>query len=111
MGWAKDWQKHGLSLPKGGAVQGGIAAVPDPNQSSLGEPASHLQEHLPGPIGQLLVGLAPFLMITLRGSQHREKRQGPDPTGPGMGTSNIKHSQRRPLALTKWLWLERTGSR
>ncbi len=29
----------------------------------------------------------------------------------GMGTSNIMDTQRNARALTKWLWLERTGSR
>ena len=28
-----------------------------------------------------------------------------------MGANNIKLNQRSPLALTKWPWLERTGSR
>jgi hypothetical protein len=29
----------------------------------------------------------------------------------GTGASTMKLSQRRPLVLTKWPWLERTGSR
>src|SRR3954466_15195336 len=29
----------------------------------------------------------------------------------GIGASSITHNQRRPLALTKWPWLDRTGSR
>jgi hypothetical protein len=29
----------------------------------------------------------------------------------GMGTSSIRHTHRSPRTLTKWLWLERTGSR
>src|SRR3954453_1000131 len=40
-------------------------------------------------------------------------RKGSAQTQPaqGMGASSITHNQRRPLALTKWPWLDRTGSR
>ena len=40
-------------------------------------------------------------------------RKGSPQTQPAQGTgaSSMTHSQRRPLALTKCPWLERTGSR
>jgi hypothetical protein len=40
-------------------------------------------------------------------------RKGSPQTQPAQGTgaSSMTQSQRRPLALTKWPWLERTGSR
>ena len=54
----------------------------------------------------------------LRSFQYRSEgasavRKGKAHTRPaqGIGASNIKLSQRNPLALTKWPLLERTGSR
>jgi hypothetical protein len=45
----------------------GETAIGDGNQRSRGQPAPHHQEHLSRPVGQLLVPLASFLMITLGG--------------------------------------------
>jgi hypothetical protein len=45
------------------------------------------------------------------GSERRQERQCPDRPAQTIGTSSIRPSQRRLLALTKWPWLERTGSR
>jgi hypothetical protein len=39
-----------------------------------------------------------------KGSAHTRWAQG-------MGANSIMEIQRRPEALTKWLWLERTASR
>ena len=49
--------------------------------------------------------------VSLRGRQGGQEGQRPDPPVHGTGTSNIRLSQRKPFALTKWPWLERTGSR
>ena len=72
-----------------------------------------LQQHLPGPVGQPLVPPAPLPRAPLRRRQHGQERQRPGPPRPaqGTGTTSMRESQRRPLALTKWPWLERTGSR
>ena len=59
-----------------------------------------------------------FLWRSPRLRQYRSEgaravRNGSAQTRPaqGIGTKSIRLSQRRPLALTKWPWLERTGSR
>lgn len=39
-----------------------------------------------------------------KGSAHTRPAQG-------IGTSSMRQIQRKPLTMTKWLWLERTGSR
>jgi hypothetical protein len=63
-------------------LQGSIPAVGDGDDLMVWLPASELQEHLPSPLGDLLVAFAALLAVTFGGSQGRKERQGPYPTGP-----------------------------
>ena len=81
-------------------IQYGVAAVPHQYQGTVGQPAAQLQDHLAGPVGELLVRTALSLIIAFRGCQHRQERQGPVAAGQGICPSHIREIQRRPLALT-----------
>ena len=72
-------------LAKVQQVQDRVATVTYHYQRPVGQPATELEDHLPGPIGQLFVPLPPFLTVALRRSQHRQERQSPDPARPGNG--------------------------
>ena len=64
-------------------VQHGIGVVAHQHQWALGEPAAQLHDHLPRPVGELLVPAPSLLVVPRRGRQHREHRQGPMASGPG----------------------------
>ena len=78
---------QGDGFPEGLAaveqVQHGVAVVAHQHQRALRQPATQLQYHLPGPIGEFLVPASLLLVVPCRWRQHREHRQGPVPTGPG----------------------------
>lgn len=95
----------------GEEVERGEAAVADGHDAALGQPSPELQEALARPVGEALVAQPPLVVVALAEAEHGEERRRPDTAYPGDGTSSMKASQRRPLALTKWPRLERTGSR
>jgi hypothetical protein len=81
----------------------GEAALGDEPEAALWYPAPPHQEPVSGPIGQLLVPLAPFLRGALGRRHYRPAH--------GMGTSRLRRNQRHPRAFTRGLWEERPGSR
>jgi hypothetical protein len=90
----------------------GKNAIGDHDQLPRRQPAMQLEMHLPGPIGQLLVRPLARRIESLGGGQDRQERQGRHPRGAQViGGNSAKLNQRRPLALTKCPWLDRTGSR
>ena len=54
-----------------------IAVVPHQHQGALRQPAAQLHDHLPRPVGDLLVAAPLLLVVPRRRRQHREHRQGP----------------------------------
>jgi hypothetical protein len=95
-----------------------ISSVPHDHQLSLREPAVDQAHELSRPGGDRLVPSAALHSRAPRCTAERSEgasavRKGSAHTRPaqGMGTSTIRQTQRSPLTLTKWLWLERTGSR
>jgi hypothetical protein len=102
---------HAPPGQRGQEFEGGEAAVRHEDQRPIGQPAPGLQDKLSPPVGELLVPSS--LFTTYRSEGASTVRNGKAQTRPaqGMGTSSIRLSQRRPEALTKWPWLERTGSR
>jgi hypothetical protein len=82
----------------------GRGTVTDHDELALGRPAVELPNQLTCPGGERLASPALAGGGTLRGGQHREEGQGPDPICPrdGMGTNNRAHIHRRPRPLTKW---------
>ena len=64
-------------------VEHGIAIVAHQHQRAVGQPATQLQYHLPGPVCELLVPASLLSVVTCRGRQHREHRQGPVASCPG----------------------------
>jgi hypothetical protein len=64
-------------------IQRGIAAIGDEHQRTFRQPAPELQQHLTPPVEQRFVTLPPFLVITLRRSQHRQEGQSPHSSRPG----------------------------
>ena len=58
-------------------VEDGVAVVAHQHQGAVGQPAAQLHDHLPGPVGELLVPVSLPLVVPGRGRQHREHRQGP----------------------------------
>ena len=65
--------------------QGGKAHVSHQHQLALGQPTPHLQHHLAGPVGQLLMPLSALTAVALGGRQGGEERQGPGAGGPRDG--------------------------
>ena len=63
-------------------LQHGIAAVRHGHQRTVRQPASHLEQRLPAPIGQLLAAQAVLFLVALRGRQDRKAGQRPHPLGP-----------------------------
>src|SRR5512135_161544 len=59
-----------------------VATVGDDHQLVLRQPPTQLPDHLSSPIGELFVAATMLLIVALRGGQHGEKGQGPDPLGP-----------------------------
>src|SRR5215211_2706220 len=64
-------------------LQRGVGAVGYGHYLALWGPPPYHQEHLPGPLGYLLVSFAPLCGITLGGSKSREEGQSPYPRSPG----------------------------
>ena len=64
-------------------VQHGVAAVAHQRQGAVGQPATQLQDHLPGPVGEFFVAASALPVVAFRGRQHSEKRQGPIASRPG----------------------------
>jgi hypothetical protein len=117
-------------LPEQGGqeLESGEATVGHQHQRPVRHPAAGLQDQLPSPVGELLVAQPALAAVALRGSERRQERQSlrwhstryaagtltssaQARPAQEIGTSSIRLSQRRPLALTKCPWLERTGSR
>ena len=64
-------------------IQYGVAVVSHQHQGTFGQPATQLHDHLPRPVGDLLVPASLLLVIPRRGCQHREHRQRPMASRPG----------------------------
>src|SRR3954466_10673807 len=64
---------------------GGEAAVPHCDHPPSRQPARGLEQHLPGPVGQLLVSPAMLGAPLLGGRKHGQEGQSPDATGPRDG--------------------------
>ena len=64
-------------------VQDGVAAVAHQHQGAVGQPAAQLQDHLPSPVGELLVAASALPVVAFRGRQHGKKGQGPIASRPG----------------------------
>ena len=91
-------------------LDGGKAAVPHRDHPPSVQPAYGLQQSLPGPVGQLLMPVTSLSGIAFGGRSMVRKGRAHAHPAHGIGASSITHNQRRPLALTKWPWLDRTGS-
>jgi hypothetical protein len=63
--------------------EGRKAGIGQCHQPPTRQPVMHQVEHLPRPVGQLLMPSHPFLVIPFRRTQDRQKGQRPDPFGPG----------------------------
>lgn len=89
----------------------GKGAVTDKDDFAVRQPTANLQNALPCPVCQQLVSAAPLLLM--RSDGHRIVSTGSALThlDHGTGDKTRKLNQRKPLALTKWPWLDRTGSR
>ncbi len=74
-------------------------------------PAMHEADELACPQGERLEALLALLGIALEGASAVRNGSAQQWLAQGMGTSNCRQIQRKPLTLTKWEWLERTGSR
>ena len=64
-------------------VQHDVTVVAHQHQGALRQPAAQLHDHLPRPVGELLVAASLLLVVPRRWRQHREHRQGPMASGPG----------------------------
>ena len=64
-------------------VQHGVTVVAHQHQGALRQPAAQLHDHLPRPVGELLVAASLLAIVPRRWRQHREHRQGPMASGPG----------------------------
>jgi hypothetical protein len=93
-------------------LEDGGAAVGHGHDPAVRQPSGHLEERLPGPVGQPLVAPAP-LSRAHRSDGASTVRKGSARARPaqGTGTTSMRESQRSPLASTKWPCEERTGSR
>ena len=76
-----DGLKQGLTAVE--QVEDGVAVVPHQHQRSVGQPAAQEHDHLPGPVGDLLVPASLPLVVARGGRQHGEHRQRPMAAGPG----------------------------
>ena len=83
----------------GQELEGGETAVGHKHKRPPRHPATGLEDQLARPVGEFLVPFAVLAAVPLRGRQGGQEGQRPDPPH---GTSNIRLSQRKPLALTKW---------
>jgi len=66
-------------------IEGSKAGIHYHNQFSAWQPASGLQKHLPGPVGQLLVSSLALFIVPFRWSQYCQEGQRPDPLRPRNG--------------------------
>ena len=83
-GCANDWQQWSRSsLPRAATRWDGVAAVTHQHQGALRQPAAQLQDHLPGPVGELFVAASALPVVACRGRQHGEEGQGPITSRPG----------------------------
>ena len=98
-------------LAKMQQLEDGIAAVFQEHQGAVGQPAAQLEDELAGPAGEFLGCLPPSQVIALRGARTVRAGKAQTRWAQGMGVSHIRQTQRRPLALTRWLELEATASR
>ena len=64
-------------------VEDGVAVVPHQYQGTVGQPAAQQHDHLPRPVGDLLVPVSLTLVVARRGRQHREHWESPVASGPG----------------------------
>ena len=64
-------------------VQDGVAAVAHQHHGPVGQPAAQLQDHMAGPVSELLVAASTLPVVAFRGRQHGEKGQGPIAFRPG----------------------------
>ena len=64
-------------------LQDRVATVSHHHQGSVGQPATQLEDNLPGPVGEFLGPPALALIVAFRGGQGGQHRQGPDPPRPG----------------------------
>ena len=99
-------------------VEDGVAIVLHQHQRAMGQPAwfgrltmSGLQDHLPRPVGDLLVPTALPLVVARGGRQHGEHRQGPMPSGPGDTAQPHQGDPAQTTGLDQLWRLERTASR
>ena len=98
-------------LAKMQQLQDGVAAVSQERQGAVGQPAAQLEDELAGSSGEFLGCLPLSQVIVLRGGQGGRAGKAQTRWAQGMGVNHIRQTQRRPLALTKWLALEATASR
>ena len=59
----------------------GVTAVGHQHQGPVGQPATQLEDNLPGPVGEFLGPSSLALVVALRGCQGGEHRQRPRPAG------------------------------
>src|SRR5579872_3766500 len=75
----------------------------DPKLVSTRHPADYLQEHLPRPLGAGFVLQVALFMRSLRGSQHRQKGQGPHPLNPRNGGQEHQRNPAQAISFHKKL--------
>src|SRR5215211_6835911 len=92
-------ERHGLGQETPAAceeAEASISGIGHCNDLSLGPPAPRQEEHLPCPVGYLLVAFAPLGGVALGRSKDAQKRQRPHASCPGHGYQ--KHQTHPPQA-------------
>ena len=77
------WRRGAAAVER---VQSGVGAVVHHHQVAVGQPTAQLQDHLPGPISELLGLASPIRVVGFRGRRDGAEGQGPHPAHPGNGT-------------------------
>ena len=111
-----DGDRHGQCDAPREQAKGGVAAVGDRDNRAIGPPTPHDKQELPRPIGERFMPFARCGIGAFGGGEGGQERECPSAQRApgfthGIGASSISETQRSPVALTKWLWLERTASR
>ena len=95
----------------GEELQRGVGAVGHGDDGALRPPTAHHEQQLARPVRQRLVPSPRSRSYRSEGASAVRTGSAHVRPAQGIGTRSIRQTQRSPLALTKWLWLERTGSR